>query len=71
MMRKIMVEIAPGELIDKITILEIKLENIHDVNFFLCEAGGIIPIGMLYGVNNGLVMKASSEHNEEVPRCFY
>lgn len=26
----IMVEIAPGELIDKITILEIKLENIRD-----------------------------------------
>jgi hypothetical protein len=26
----IMVEIAPGELIDKITILEIKLGNIHD-----------------------------------------
>lgn len=26
----IMVEIAPGELIDKITILEIKLENISD-----------------------------------------
>lgn len=26
----ILVEIAPGELIDKITILEIKLENIHD-----------------------------------------
>ena len=27
---KIMVEIAPGELIDKITVLEIKLENIRD-----------------------------------------
>jgi hypothetical protein len=27
---KIMVETAPGELIDKITILEIKLENIRD-----------------------------------------
>ncbi len=26
----IMVEISPGELIDKITILEIKLDNIHD-----------------------------------------
>lgn len=26
----IMVEIAPGELVDKITILEIKLENIRD-----------------------------------------
>ncbi|MGP0061279.1 MAG: DUF6165 family protein [Beijerinckiaceae bacterium] len=26
----IRVEIAPGELIDKITILEIKFENIHD-----------------------------------------
>ncbi len=27
---KLMVEVAPGELIDKITILEIKLENIQD-----------------------------------------
>jgi len=26
----ILVEIAPGELIDKITILEIKLDNVHD-----------------------------------------
>lgn len=27
---KLMVEVAPGELIDKITILEIKLKNIED-----------------------------------------
>lgn len=27
---KLMVEVAPGELIDKITILEIKLQNIKD-----------------------------------------
>ncbi len=27
---KLLVEVAPGELIDKITILEIKLQNIKD-----------------------------------------
>ena len=30
MAAQIMIEVAPGELIDKITILEIKLENMTD-----------------------------------------
>ena len=53
----IMVEIAPGELIDRITILEIKLENIRD-------EGKLINVRREYGLLMAVFRKEIAQCDE-------
>ena len=53
----IMVEIAPGELIDRITILEIKLENIRD-------EGKLVNVRREYGLLMAVLRKEIAQTDE-------
>ncbi len=53
----IMVEIAPGELIDKITILEIKLENIGDKD-------KLVNVHREYEILTGVLRKEVAQTDE-------